>query len=165
MHCLFRLLISVTICSNAYKYLILVFIFIFTRGFTMGICSSKKINYRNSLEWITAFITCLLLLAVFHTFVLGRHFIIPTIILTLTILLGNLSAYAFIGKLWAKRTIFWLYFIFASHLFFALFWAKKYREILDQAFIPTFLVTFLLFAFLLIKYKKNNSLFIRDKLS
>ena len=129
----------------------------------MKVYSFKKINSRNSLEWITAFITCLSLLAVIQTFVIGRHFIIPTVILTLSILLGNLSAYAFIGKLWAKRTIFWLYFIFTSHLFFALFWAKKYREILDQAFIPAFSITFLLFAFLLIRYTKSNNLFAFSK--
>lgn len=131
----------------------------------MEVSSSKKLNYHNSLEWITAFITCLLVVAVIETFIIGKHFIIPTIILTFSILLGNLSAYALIGKLWAKRMIFWLYFIFTSHLFFALFWAKKYREILEHAFVPIFLITFLLFAFLLIQYKRNNKLFSANKAS
>ena len=129
----------------------------------MTVNSSKKFKYSNSLEWITAFMTCLFLLAVIHTFVIGRHFIIPTIILTFTILLGNLSAYALIGKLWAKKVIFWLYFIFTSHLFFALFWAKKYREILAEAFLPTFIIAFLFFVFLLIRYTKNNNLFTVNK--
>jgi len=118
-----------------------------------------KLTYSNSLEWITAFITCLSTLAVLQTFIIGRHFIIPSAILSLSILLGNLTAYAFMGRLWAKRIIFWLYFVFTSHLFFALFWAKKYREILEQAFIPSFLIIFLLFAFLLVQYNRKNQLF------
>ena len=129
----------------------------------MAACLPTKINYRNSLEWITAFITCLLVLGVIQTFVIGRHFIIPTAILTFTILLGNLTAYAFMGRLWAKRIIFWLYIIFTSHVFFALFWAKKYREILEQAFVPSFAIIFLLLAFLLVQYNQKNRLFICNK--
>ena len=131
----------------------------FIKGIKMKKDVPTKLTYSNSLEWITAFIACLSILAVLQTFVIGRHFIIPTAVLTLSILLGNLTAYAFMGRLWAKRIIFWLYFVFTSHLFFALFWAKKYREILEQAFIPSFLIIFLLFAFLLVQYNRKNQLF------
>lgn len=131
----------------------------------MTVCLPITFNYRNSLEWVTAFITCLLVLGVIQTFVIGRHFIIPTAILTFTILLGNLTAYAFMGRIWAKRIVFWLYLIFTSHLFFALFWAKKYRDILEQAFVPSFLVAFLLFAFLLVQYNRQNHLFSSKKLA
>ncbi|WP_137297343.1 hypothetical protein [Psychromonas sp. SP041] len=129
----------------------------------MSVCLPAKFSYRNSLEWVTAFITCLLVLGVIQTFIIGRHFIIPTAILAFVILLGNLTTYAFMGRLWAKKIVFWLYLIFTSHLFFALFWAKKYREILEQAFVPSFTITFILFAFLLIQYNRKNRLFIRSK--
>lgn len=147
--------------ETKYKQLLSLF---FIKGMKMKVDFSTKLTCRNSLEWITAFITCLSILGVIQTFVIGRHFIIPTAILTLSILLGNLTAYAFMGRLWAKRVIFWLYLIFTSHLFFALFWAKKYREILEQAFIPSFLITFLLFVFLLVQYNRKNQLFYSKKL-
>ena len=124
----------------------------------MQIKSSMKLSYHNSLEWGTGFITAMLLLGVVQTFVIGQHFIIPTIILMFAILLGNITAYAFVGKLWAKLVIFWLYVVLTNHGFFALFWAKKYRELLGQAFEPTCIVVVLVLAFLLFKYKRSNQL-------
>jgi len=124
----------------------------------MQIKPSMKFSYHNSLEWVTACITVVLLLGVVQTFVIGQHFIIPTIILTFAILFGNITAYAFSGKLWAKLVIFWLYVILTCHGFFALFWAKKYREILGQGFEPTCVIFVLVLAFLLFKYKRSNQL-------
>lgn len=131
----------------------------------MSVFFPTKFNYRNSLEWLTALITLLAIIGVVYTFIIGRHFIIPTGILALTILLGNLTFYAFAGRCWAKRVVFWLYLIFTSHIFFALFWAKKYREILEHAFVPSFLITFLLFAFLLVQYSCQNHLFTPHQIS
>jgi len=94
-----------------------------------------KFSYHNSLEWVTACITGVLLLGVVQTFVIGQR-----------------------GKLWAKLVIFWLYVILTCHGFFALFWAKKYREILGQGFEPTCVIFVLVLAFLLFKYKRSNQL-------
>jgi len=118
-----------------------------------------KFSCRNSLEWLNAIITCLLLTGVIYTFLIGRHFIIPTIILSFAVLFANLSVFGFKGRLWAKLINFWLYFILTCHLFFALFWAKKYREVLQQAFEPACIITLLLLAFLLVRYQRSNHLF------
>lgn len=124
----------------------------------MQIKSSIKLSYRNSLEWVTACLTGVLLLGVVQTFIIGQHFIIPTIILMLAILLGNITAYAFVGKLWAKLVVFWLYVILSFHGFFALFWAKKYRELLGDAFEPVCVLLVVVLVFLVLKYKRSNQL-------
>jgi len=124
----------------------------------MQIKSSIKFNYHNSLEWITGFITAMLLLGVVHTFIIGQHFIIPTVILMFAILLGNITAYAFTGKLWAKLVVFWLYVILSFHGFFALFWAKKYREVLGDAFESVCVLLVVVLVFLVLKYKRSNQL-------
>lgn len=124
----------------------------------MQIKSSMKLSYRNSLEWVTACLTGVLLLGVAQTFIIGQHFIIPTIILMLAILLGNITAYAFVGKLWAKLVVFWLYVILTCHGFFALFWAKKYREVLGDAFEPVCVLLVVVLVFLVLKYKRSNQL-------
>jgi len=124
----------------------------------MQIKSSMKLSYRNSLEWVTACLTGVLLLGVVQTFIIGQHFIIPTIILMLAILLGNITAYAFVGKLWAKLVVFWLYVILSCHGFFALFWAKKYREVLGDAFEPVCVLLVVVLVFLVLKYKRSNQL-------
>ncbi|MFT2112754.1 hypothetical protein [Marinomonas sp. 2405UD68-3] len=103
------------------------------------------------------------MVGVVHAFAIGRHYIIPTLILTVAVLLGNLTAYAFSGRIWAKLMIFWLYFLLMCHGFFALFWSQKYREILGQAFEPTCIVVVLLLAFFLVKYKKGNDLLLFPK--
>jgi hypothetical protein len=118
-----------------------------------------KPSSRNSLEWLNAGITCLLLAGVIYTFVVGRHFIIPTIILSFAVLFANLSFYAFKGRLWAKLLTFWLYLLLSCHLFFALFWAQKYRQVLQQAFEPACIIALLLLVFLLVKYQRSNHLF------
>jgi hypothetical protein len=45
------------------------------------------------------------------------------------------------------------------HGFFALFWAKKYREILGGAFEPTFVVLVAVLALLCYQYATRNKLF------
>jgi len=45
------------------------------------------------------------------------------------------------------------------HGFFALFWAKKYREILGGAFEPTFVVLVAVLALFCYQYATRNKLF------
>lgn len=119
---------------------------------------NDKFSLRNSFDLIVAFIAALAFLGVLQTFIIGRHFIIPTIILFFCVLFGNLARYGFQGRVWAKQFLFWMFFIFTAHAFFALFWAKKYREVLGDSFEFVCGSVFLVFAILLFKYAKENKI-------
>lgn len=94
-----------------------------------------------------------------QTFIIGKHFIIPTIILAVTILLGNIAWYGFQQKAWAKYLLLWIGFLTTAHFFFALFWAKKYRSILGETFEPICILVVLVLAFLTYQYARSNVLF------
>jgi len=55
--------------------------------------------------------------------------------------------------------LFWGAFLLMMHGLFALFWAKKYREILGGAFEPTFVVLVVVLALLCYQYFTRNKLF------
>ena len=94
-----------------------------------------------------------------QTFVIGKHFLIPTIILSAVLLFGNLAWWGLQGQRWAKYFLFWGTFLLTMHGFFALFWAKKYREILGGAFEPTFVVLVAVLALFCYQYATRNKLF------
>jgi hypothetical protein len=119
----------------------------------------EKLQLRHGLDWLIATFTVLGFAAVLQTFIIGKHFIIPTILLVVTVLLGNLAWYGFKQAKWAQHLNFWLGFILTSHCFFALFWAKKYREILGEAFEPVAVVVTLLLLALTWFYARKNNLF------
>ena len=117
---------------------------------------SEKLSLRNSLDIVAALIAALAFIGVLQSFLIGKHFIIPTMILFFGILFGNLARYGFRGYAWAKHILFWIFSIFTAHTFFALFWAKKYRELLGDSFEYVCGGIFLVFAFLLFKYAKEK---------
>lgn len=119
----------------------------------------KNFNLTHGLNWLMAIFTLLASVAVLQTFIIGRHFIIPTILLVITIFIGNLAWYGFKQVKWAQYITFWCGFILTSHCFFALFWAKKYREILGSAFEPVAVMTTLLLFILTWFYARKNQLF------
>ena len=119
----------------------------------------KLFSFAHSLELLAWIITIVALLGVFQTFVMGKHFVIPTMILFLAVIFGNLARFAMRGQMWAKHVLFWIFFIAACHTFFALFWAKTPREMLGDAFIYAYGADFLLLSFLSWQYAKRNSLF------
>jgi len=121
----------------------------------------KNFNLSHGLNWLMAIFTLLASVAVLQTFIIGRHFIIPTILLVIAIFIGNLAWYGFKQVKWAQYIIFWCGFILTSHCFFALFWAKKYREILGSAFEPVAVVITLLLFILTWFYARKNQLFKR----
>ena len=94
-----------------------------------------------------------------QTFIIGRHYIIPSTILVATVLLGNIAWYGLRDVLWAKFLLFWSGFLFTAHLLFALFFAQVYRTLLGAAFEPVCAVLLLLFAFMTWQYAKRNKLF------
>ncbi len=119
----------------------------------------KLFSLENSLEAIATLITLGAALGVLQTFVIGQHFVIPTIILVLAVFFGNLARFGLNGQLWAKHTLFWIFFLMACHAFFALFWAATPRVILGEMFLPTYGIAFLVLAGLCTAYAKKNQLF------
>lgn len=115
----------------------------------------------NSFDLIFAVLAAAGALATLQTFVVGRHYIIPSVILTVTVLLGNLARWGLRQQVWAKQILFWCGFLFTAHLFMALFFSKRYREILGDAFEPVCGIVFLLFAFLTWQYARGNRIFSR----
>lgn len=115
----------------------------------------------NSFDLIFAMLAAAGALATLQTFILGQHYLIPSMILALTVLLGNLARYGFRKHVWAKQILFWCGFLFTAHVFMALFFSKRYREILGDAFEPVCGAVFLLFAFLTWQYARQNRIFSR----
>ena len=118
----------------------------------------KLLTLKHSLELLAAIITIAAFLGVLQTFIIGRHFVIPTMILVLAVLFGNLARNGVNGERWAKQVPFWAFFIASSHAFFALFWAVTPREILRDAFLFVYGGAFLILSFLTWQYAKNNEL-------
>ena len=119
----------------------------------------KLFSLEHSLELLAWIVALVAILGVLQSFIIGKHFVIPTMILILAVIFGNLGRFGMQGKLWAKHMLFWIFFIAACHTFFALFWAKTPREMLGDAFIYVYGAGFLLFSFLSWQYAKRNSLF------
>jgi hypothetical protein len=97
--------------------------------------------------------------AVLQTFLIGKHYIIPTILLVIVVLFGNLSWYGLQQARWANYVNFWIGFIVTAHLFFAIFWAKTPRAILGDAFEPVAIVLALVMLVLTWCYASKNALF------
>ncbi len=118
-----------------------------------------KLSLKHSMELVATLITVVALLGVLQTFVIGKHYVIPTAILLMAVLFGNLARFGYQGKLWARHILFWIGFMICSHTFFALFWAARPRQILGDAFMPVYGAIFVLFAFLIWQYARKNELF------
>ena len=119
----------------------------------------KLFSLEHSLELLASIVAILATLGVLQTFIIGKHFVIPTMIMILAVIFGNLARFAMQGKTWAKHMLFWIFFIAACHTFFALFWAKTPRELLGTAFNFVYGANFLLFSFLSWQYARKNRLF------
>ena len=108
----------------------------------------EKLTFSYSLEWVTLVAACVAFLAVAYTFIIGKHYVIPTVLLGSAIVLGNLGYHGIQDKLWARSTLFWIAVVICAHTFFALFWAKAPRDLLGQGFIPVYACACLLFGYL-----------------
>jgi hypothetical protein len=116
-------------------------------------------SLRHSLELAAAIVAIAALLGVLQTFIIGRHFVIPTMILVLAVFFGNLAQHGLRGERWAKHVLFWVFAVATCHAFFALFWAKTPREILGEAFLYIYGAAFVILGFLSWLYAKKNELF------
>lgn len=115
----------------------------------------------NSFDLIFAAFTAVGIIAVLQTFIIGQHYIIPSAILAATILTGNIARFGLAGQQWVKHLLFWCGFLFTAHLFFALFFSKKYPDVLGAAFVPVCVALLVLFGFLTIQYARRNRIFSR----
>jgi hypothetical protein len=118
-----------------------------------------KLSLQYAFEILFATAAVAALLGVLQTFLIGRHYIIPTVILAAAVLLGNVAWYGFQNRPWAKYLLFWSGVLLTAHFFFALFWAKKYRELLGGAFEPVCVVVVVALAFVTLQYARRNHLF------
>lgn len=123
---------------------------------------SKKLSLPTSLDWLIALFALMGALAVLQTFIIGKHYIIPSVILLVTVVLGNLAWYGLHNALWAKRINFWCGFLLTAHCFFALFWSVKYRAVLGDKFELVFVPLTLIMLVVTWLYAKNNKLFVRS---
>jgi hypothetical protein len=118
----------------------------------------KLISLQHSLELVAAITAIAALLGVLQTFIVGKHFVIPTLILVLAVIFGNLARFGLRGDRWAKHVLFWIFLIATCHAFFALFWAKTPREILGGAFLYIYGAAFVGLAILCWLYAKKNDI-------
>ena len=123
---------------------------------------TKLLSLDNSFDLIFALAAIIGVLATLQTFVIGQHYIIPTAILSITVVLGSIARYGLQGARWAKEVLFWCGFLFSAHLFMAIFFSKRYPEVLGAAFLPVTIGTCVLFAFLSYRYARGNRLFSGD---
>ena len=119
----------------------------------------KWFSLQYSLDTVAAIVAVAGLAGVLQTFIIGKHFVIPTMILAATILFANLAGFGYRDNAFAKNVLFWFGVLVACHAFFALFWAKTPREILGAAFLPVYGSAFVVFALLSWQYARRNRLF------
>ena len=117
-------------------------------------------SLKHSLEMAAALVAVAALIGVLQTFVIGKHYVIPTMMLVLTVIFGNLSRQGLRGERWAKHVLFWVFLLATCHAVFALFWAKTPGEILGDAFIYVYGAVFVVLAILCWNYAKKNEFLI-----
>lgn len=117
----------------------------------------------NALEALAVLVSLAALAGVLQSFVVGRHFVIPTLFLVLAVLFGNLVRFGVRGHRWAKHFLFWTFLVLACHAFFALFWAAEARPglLFGAAFYPLYGGFFIVVGALCALYAGRNSLFSR----
>ncbi len=118
----------------------------------------KLFSLKHSLDFLAAIIAIAALIGVLQTFIVGRHFVIPTMVLVLAILFGNLARHSMRGAIWAKHVLFWIFFVATCHAFFALFWAITPRVFLGDAFYFIYGAVFVVLGFLSWQYARKNEI-------
>jgi hypothetical protein len=118
----------------------------------------KLFSLKHSLDLLAVIVAIAALLGVIQTFIIGKHFVIPTMVLVLVVVFGNLAGSSMRGERWAKHVLFWIFFIAACHAFFALFWAQTPREMLGDAFLFVYGGAFIILGFLSWQYALKNNI-------
>lgn len=115
-------------------------------------------SLRNSWDLLAIAIAALAFVAAGYQFVIGKHYMIPTMILFWVVLFGNLARHGLRGDRWAKHLLFWFGFLMTCMSFMGIFFAQAPKEILGSAFLPVWIAMFALVAFLTWQYRKTNEL-------
>jgi hypothetical protein len=119
----------------------------------------RLLSLKYTFDHLAALVAAGAVIGVVQTFVIGKHYLIPTAILVLAVLFGNLARYGYRDQPWAKVVLYWIGVILNFHVLFALFWSVKYRAILGDAFEYLFAPLTIVLAILLWQYAKQNELF------
>ena len=119
----------------------------------------RLFSLKYTFDHLAALVAAAAVIGVVQTFVIGKHYLIPTAILVLAVLFGNLARYGYRDQAWAKVVLYWIGVILNFHVFFALFWSVKYRAILGEAFEYVFAPLTLVLAILVWQYARRNELF------
>ena len=122
---------------------------------------SKLFSLDNALEALATLVALGAGLGVLQTFIIGKHFVIPTMVLLLVIYFGNLARFGLKGQRWAKHLLFWTFALMACHAFFALFWAAEARPgaLFGAAFYPAYGGFLVVVGGLCFTYARRNRLF------
>ena len=122
---------------------------------------SKLFSLDNALEALATLVALGAGLGVLQTFIIGKHFVIPTMALLLVIYFGNLARFGLKGERWAKHMLFWTFALMACHAFFALFWAAEARPgaLFGAAFYPAYGGFLIVVGGLCFTYARRNRLF------
>lgn len=112
---------------------------------------------RNSLDYITALLCIAVVYKVYEQSVLEHHFIIPTQILAIGVILGNFIYYSQKGRIWAKVILFWLFVLVDFCAFLSIFYSPSLAKMGDMVYVVMVFVP--LFTILLYFYQKMNRLF------
>jgi hypothetical protein len=123
---------------------------------------NKAFSLKYSLDTVAAILTIAGFAGVLQTFIIGKHFVIPTMLLAVTILIGNIARAGYRDNTLAKQILFWLGVLLTCHAFFALFWAKTPRDMLGAAFYPVYGTAFIVFAYLSWQYARLNRILNRQ---
>lgn len=118
----------------------------------------KAFSLKYSIETLCVLFTVVLGAAVLHQFVIGKHFIIPTVILIPTLLFLNLARGGYRDQTWAKYTNFWLGVVLTAHWFFAIFFSQTLKAKLGIVFEPLAVAICLFLGYLTLMYRRHNQL-------
>lgn len=120
----------------------------------------KLISLDHSLEALASVLAIAAGLGVLQSFVIGRHFVIPTMFLLLVFLFANLARFGLCGQRWAKHLLFWIFTLLVCHAAFALVWAGDARpgQLFGRAFYPLYGGFVLIVGSLCASYAKRNRL-------
>lgn len=121
----------------------------------------KLFSLGYSLEGLATIVSAIAGIGVLQTFIVGRHFVIPTMILLMLMLFGNLARCGLKDQRWAKHVLFWIFTLAVFHSLFALVWARDARpgQLLGEAFYPLYAGFALGVGTLCFLYARRNALF------
>ena len=119
---------------------------------------SNTLSLKNTWDLIAMLVALGTFAAAMYQFVVGQHYMIPTMILLWTVLFGNLARYGLRGDLWAKHVLFWYGFLMSCMAFMGIFFAQRPMVILGDLFLPIWIAMFLLVAWLTWQYKRRNAI-------